>query len=54
MRASIFINYRRSDAGGHAGRLHDRLALHESLRAATAPLLALDFHTLQGKNADWN
>ena len=26
MSASIFISYRRSDAAGHAGRLHDRLA----------------------------
>ena len=26
MSASIFISYRRLDAGGHAGRLHDRLA----------------------------
>ena len=26
MSASIFISYRRSDAGGHAGRLYDRLA----------------------------
>ena len=26
MSGSIFISYRRSDAGGHAGRLHDRLA----------------------------
>jgi len=26
MSASIFISYRRSDAGGQAGRLHDRLA----------------------------
>ena len=25
MSGSIFISYRRSDAGGHAGRLHDRL-----------------------------
>ena len=146
MSASIFISYRRSDAAGHAGRLHDRLAqwfdagalffdtehirpgehfpqrlvdgidaakvvlvligadwlseinrraaltdtdfvraevehalrrlgeanaptvipvlmgiatlpavadLHASLRAAIAPLLPLDAHTFQGKNADW-
>ena len=26
MSAQIFISYRRSDGGGHAGRLHDRLA----------------------------
>ena len=147
MSASIFISYRRSDTGGHAGRLHDRLTqwfnadelffdvehinpgdlfpqrladgidnakvvlallgpdwlneinrraalqvtdfvrteveralqrlvgpsgpkvipvllgivappaaaeLHESLRASIAPLLSLDVHTFQGKNADWN
>ena len=147
MSASIFISYRRSDAGGHAGRLHDRLThwfdaddlffdaehinpgdlfpqrladgidgakivlvligpdwlseinrratlpesdfvrgeveralkrlagpsgpkvipvllgigappaaaeLHASLRAGIAPLLSLDVHTFQGKNADWN
>ena len=147
MSASIFISYRRLDAGGHAGRLHDRLAqwfdadelffdaehinpgdlfpqrladgidsakvvlaiigpdwlseinrraalqdtdfvrieveralqrrdgpdgpkiipvllgiaappsavdLHDSLRASIAPLLSLDVHTFQGKNADWN
>jgi hypothetical protein len=23
--ASVFISYRRADAAGHAGRLHDRL-----------------------------
>ena len=28
--------------------------LHESLRAGIAPLLSLDVHTFQGKNADWN
>ena len=147
MSASIFISYRRLDAGGHAGRLHDRLAqwfdadalffdtehitpgdhfpqrlvdgvdcakvvlvligpdwlneinrratladidfvrieveraldrlagpggpkvipvllgigappavaeLHASLRAGIGPLLPLDVHTFQGKNADWN
>ena len=147
MSGSIFISYRRSDAGGHAGRLYDRLAqwfdadalffdtehiqpgdhfpqrladgvdgakvllvligpdwlseinrraalpdtdfvrdeveralkrlakqgglkvipvllgivappaateLHDSLRAGIAPLLSLDVHTFQGKNADWN
>ena len=147
MSASIFISYRRSDAGGHAGRLHDRLTqwfdadalffdteqiqpgdhfpqrladgidgakvvlvligpdwlneinrraalpdtdfvrteveralqrwagpngpmvipvllginappaaaeLHESLHTGIAPLLSLDVHTFQGKNADWN
>ena len=147
MSASIFISYRRSDAGGHAGRLHDRLTqwfdadelffdvehitpgdlfprrladgidnakvvlaligpdwlseinrraalpdtdfvrdeveralrrlagpdgpkvipvllgiaappaaaeLNESLRAGIGPLLSLDVHTFQGKNADWN
>ena len=146
MSASIFISYRRSDAAGHAGRLHDRLAqwfdagalffdtehirpgehfpqrliagidgakvvlvligadwlseinrralladtdfvraevehalrrlgeanaptvipvlmgtdklpaaadLHETLRAGLLPLLPLDPHTFQGKNADW-
>jgi hypothetical protein len=26
LNASIFISYRRADTGGHAGRLHDRLA----------------------------
>ena len=26
MSGSILVSYRRSDAGGHAGRLHDRLA----------------------------
>lgn len=147
MSASIFISYRRSDAGGHAGRLHDRLTqwfdvdelffdvehinpgdlfprrlvdgidnakvvlaligpdwlseinrraalpdtdfvrdeveralrrlagpdgpkvipvllgiaappaaaeLNESLRAGIGPLLSLDVHAFQGKNADWN